>query len=274
MAFVKRFYNGTTRRYIALFGTLFNKIEIDRRNNDGAQVQQVLVPIAYGPFQKFLSRITEDPNFFGDDDTTPRPAITLPRMSFEMTSFVYDGTRKISSNQKLRKLNKAESNDARFYNWSAAPYNIDFSLYIMVKYAEDGVKIIEQILPFFKPEWTTTARLIDDLDPLDIPLVLNGVTNEDLYEGSFEERRAILWTLNFTMKCWYFGPEQDKKVIKFVDADMFTDTAANTEASEQVNVYPGLTEGGDPSTDANNTIAYTDIEFDDDWGIIRVIDEE
>lgn len=267
MAFVNNFYNGTTRRYVALFGTLFNKIEITRKNLDNAQAQQLIVPIAYGPFQKFLSKITQDPDFY---DTH---AITLPRMSFEINNMAYDGTRKIASNQKLRKTAKAETDSARSYAWSAAPYNIDFSLYIMVKYAEDGVKVIEQILPFFKPEWTTTVKLIDELDPVDVPLILNSVTNEDLYEGSYEERRAILWTLNFTMKAWYFGPEREKKVIKFVDVDMYTNTTANTEPSEQINVYPGLTEFGQPSTDANNTINYTDIEFDDDWGVIRVITE-
>jgi hypothetical protein len=141
----------------------------------------------------------------------------------------------------------------------------------MTKYSEDATKIVEQIIPFFKPEWTATVKLINDLDPIDIPIILNGITNEDLYEGSFEERRSVLWTLNFTMKGWYFGPEREKKIIKFVDVDMWTSMDASSDPSEGVNVYPGLTANNAPTTDPDLTIPYEEIQFDDDWGIIRVI---
>jgi hypothetical protein len=265
MAFVNHFYNATTRKYVALFGSLFNKISITRDDLNGDQVQRMVVPIAYGPWQKFLSRITQDP------ELNRKTAISLPRMSFEITNMTYDGVRKIGSKQKLRKELKDESEGAKSYTWSAAPYNIDFSLYIMTKYSEDAVKIVEQIIPFFKPEWTTTVKLIPDLDPIDIPLVLNGVTSEELYEGSYEERKSILWTLNFTMKCWYFGPERQRKVIKFVDAHMFTRTEANATLEERVIVRPGLTANGSPTTDANNSISWEEIQFDDDWGVIRII---
>lgn len=268
MAFVNHFYNATTRKYIALFGTMFNKISITRDDNSDVQIQRMVVPIAYGPFQKFLARISQDP------ELDKKSSITLPRMSFEINNMVYDGTRKINSTQKLRKELKAETNGSRSFMWSAAPYNLDFSLYIMTKHSEDGVKILEQILPFFKPEWTTTVKLIDDLEPIDIPLILNGVTSEELYEGSFEERRSVLWTLNFTMKCWYFGPERQKKIIKFIDVDIYDTLDTNADPQEQVLVYPGLTANGQPTTSPNNTIAYTDIEFDDDWGVIRVIEED
>jgi len=264
MAFVNHFYNATTRKYVALFGTIFNKIRITRDRNSGEQVQSIVVPIAYGPFQKFLARITQDPNLDAPS------AITLPRMSFEITNMVYDGTRKIASKQKMLK-NLGETEDQKLYVWSAAPYNIDFSLYIMTKYSEDATKIVEQIIPFFRPEWTATVKLIDDLDPIDIPIVLNGITNEELYEGSFEERRSVLWTLNFTMKAWYFGPEREKKIIKFVDVDMWDDVDSSKSPVEGVNVYPGLTANGTPTTDPDLTIPYTDIEYDEDWGVIRVI---
>lgn len=268
MAFVNTFYNATTRKYIALFGTLFNKIVVNRYDNQGVEQQGIVVPIAYGPFQKFLAKITQDPEF------TQTSAITLPRMSFEINSMTYDGTRKIGSTQKIRKENKPEIDGSRGYSWSGAPYNLDFSLYIMTKYSEDAVKIVEQILPFFKPEWTTTVNLIDDLDPIDIPLILNGVTNEELYEGSFEERRSVLYTLNFTMKCWYFGPERKKKIIKFVDAHMYNTMDASANPAEAVQVFPGLTSDGQPTTNVDNTIPYSDIEFDDDWAAITVIEED
>jgi hypothetical protein len=265
MAFVNHFYNATTRKYIALFGTLFNKISIARDDADGNRAQFMTVPIAYGPWQKFLSRITQDP------ELNRKTAISLPRMSFEITNMTYDGSRKIASVQKLRKSLKPESDRARSFSWSATPYNIDFSLYIMTKYSEDATKIIEQILPFFKPEWTTTVNLIEDLESFDIPLILNGITNEELYEGNYEERRSVLWTLNFTMKCWYFGPERKRRVIKFVDAHMFTDTKTDAVVQEKVNVLPGLTANGEPTTDINDSIPYTEIEFDDDWGVIKLI---
>jgi hypothetical protein len=268
MSFVNHFYNATTRKYITLFGTLFNKIVITRDDLNGTEVQKMVVPISYGPWQKFLSRITQDLEL-------NRPsAINLPRMSFEITNMVYDGVRKIPSTQKIRKSLKSETNGARSFEWSGAPYNIDFSLYIMTKHSEDAVKIVEQIIPFFMPEYTTTVKLIDDIDPIDIPLVLNGITNEELYEGSYEERKSVLWTLNFTMKCWYFGPERERKVIKFVDARMFTSTDVDAEAEESVTVRPGLTANGTPTTDIEETIPYQEIEFDDDWGIITYIEED
>lgn len=265
MAFVNHFYNATTRKYIAVFGTLFNKISIARDDLDGNRVQFMTVPISYGPWQKFLSRITQDPNL------DKKSAISLPRMSFEITNMSYDGARKIGSVQKLRKLDAPETDQSRSFSWSAAPYNIDFSLFIMTKYSEDATKIIEQIIPFFKPEWTTTVNLIDGLDSFDIPLILNGITNEELYEGTYEERRAILWTLNFTMKCWYFGPEKRRRVIKFVDVDVYGDTKADAVVQEKINVLPGLTANNEPTTDINETIPYQDIEFDDDWGLINLI---
>lgn len=268
MAFVNHFYNGTTRKYIALFGTLFNKISITREDLNGTETQKMIVPISYGPWQKFLSRITQDP------DLAKKSAITLPRMSFEITNMVYDGSRKIASTKKILKSQKSETGGARSYQWSAAPYNIDFSLYIMTKYSEDAVKVVEQIIPFFMPEWTTTVKLIDDLDPIDVPLVLNGITNEELYEGSYEERKSILWTLNFTMKCWYFGPDRTRKVIKFVDVDVWDDVDTSKSPIEGVNVYPGMTSNGTPTTDPDLTIPYTDIEFDEDWGVVRVITDE
>jgi hypothetical protein len=181
----------------------------------------------------------------------------------------YDGSRKVNSLKKIRS-NTGESN----FQYTPAPYNIDFSLYIMTKYADDAVQIVEQIVPFFKPEWTTTVSLIDDIDPFDVPLVLNSITTEDLYEGDFETRRSILWTLNFTMKAWYLGPVRDKSIIKFVDTRIYDNTTANNVFMSQVQVHPGLTANGMPTSIANNSIAWDQIEIDDDWGIVTIIRSE
>lgn len=265
MAIVNHFYNATTKKYVAIFGTIFNKIMITRNTNDDAQVQEIIVPIAYGPFQKFLAKITQDPYH-------EKPsAITLPRMSFEITNMVYDGSRKIGAKQKIIK-NTPEQDNQKSYVWTGTPYNLDFSLYIMTKYSEDATKVIEQIIPFFKPEYTVTAKLIDGIEPIDIPIILNGITNEELYEGSFEERQSVLWTLNFTMKSWYFGPNREKKYIKLVDVDARTKSEDSPIPDENIQVFPGLTAGGQPTTDPADTVPYDQINFEDDWGTITVID--
>lgn len=264
MSFVNYFYNQTTRKYIALFGTLFNKISIARYDyNTNDIVQKMIVPISYGPYQKFLVRLGQDPNL------DRKPAMTLPRMAFEITSFQYDGSRKVNSIKKMRS-SVGESD----FQYAPAPYNIDFSLYIMTKYAEDATQIFEQIIPFFKPEWTTTVGLVDGIDPFDVPLVLNSVTTEDLYEGDFETRRSILWTLSFTMKAWYLGPVRQKGIIKFVDTRLHNTTSGANTFMSQVQVHPGLTANGQPTSIANNSVFWDQIEIDDDWGIVTIIRDE
>jgi hypothetical protein len=259
MSIVNHFYNGTTRRYIALFGSLFNKISITREDNQGNEVQRMVVPISYGPFQKFLAKVTQDPKL-------NRPqAVSLPRMSFEILSMNYDGTRKTNS---LNKLRTASDNS---FVYSPAPYNIEFNLYVMTKYAEDGTKIIEQIMPFFKPEYTFTAFVLDDLPALDLPLILNSVTAEDIYEGDFESRRSLMWTLSFTMKVWFFGPQRERKVIKFVDVRNYPQMQEGSGSN--ILVQPGLTANNEPTTDIDESIRFDEIQFDDDWGVITMIED-
>lgn len=269
MAIANHFYNETTRKYVALFGTIFNQLTIKRRDNAGSEIQTMIVPLSYAPFQKILARVLQDPDL--NNSTTT--AINLPRMSFEITSIVYDPSRKIASTQKMRKSQKAETDSSRNFLYASVPYNLDFSLYIMTKYSEDATQLMEQIIPFFTPDWTVTAKMVPDLDPLDIPIILNGVTTEELYEGDFAERQSILYTLSFTLKGWYFGPEKQRKVIKFIDIDMATGTLANTSPEESVIIQPGLTANGTPTTDINETIPYTSIQFDDDWGVITLIED-
>jgi len=143
----------------------------------------------------------------------------------------------------------------------------------MAKYTEDGTKILEQILPFFKPEFVVSAKMIDDMDVIaDIPIVLNSVSKEDVYEGSYDERRVFIWTLNFTLKGYYYGPTSEKKVIKFVTANAYADLDANT-AYQTVTVKPGLTVTGQPTTDILQSVPYTDINIDDDWAYIVQVED-
>lgn len=258
MAIANYFYNATTRKYVALFGTYFNQLTVERIDNNEVLQQRMIVPISYAPFQKILSRLEQNPDF------KTKTAISLPRMSFELTNMTYDGERKISPITKIRK-NVVDDSGGRRFVYAGSPYNLDFSLYIMAKYQEDATKLLEQIIPFFNPDFTSTVRLIPGLDPIDIPLILNGVSMEDIYEGSYEERRSILYTLNFTMKAWYFGPEKQKSVIKFVDVRYATDSDTNTPFEEFYSVTPGMTANNEPTTDRDLSIDYSLIEFDDNW---------
>ena len=228
------FYNETTRRYVAVFGTMFNDIEISRKTGN-TTTQQMKVPINYAPMQKILARINQDPQLNA-------PAITLPRMSFEMTGMTYAPDRKLTSVTKLVRASAADGDMTSMY--APAPYDIEFQLNVMTKYNEDGTKIIEQILPFFKPDCTVSVKLIDELGTyFDIPIVLNSVSQEDTYEGDFESRRALIWTLNFTMKGYFFGPVSTRKQITFVDVDVapvsdFADGQPGNVEASQVTASP------------------------------------
>lgn len=263
--FGNRFYHSITRKYVALFGTLWNDIEITRDTSTGTQT--IKVPVSYAPMEKVLSRVSENPNL-------DAPAITLPRMSFEIVGIEYDGTRKVVSNRKntVRLVNDNDNVQSVF---TPAPYNISFELNILTKYTEDGSKILEQIIPYFKPDWTPSVQLLEDIDYyLDVPVVLNSVTTQDTYEGAYDERRALIWTLNFTLKGYYFGPTTNRKVIKFAQVNTYVNNQENVDANTYhniVTVQPGLTANGEPTTDVTQTIPYTDINKDDDWDYIVTI---
>lgn len=259
------FYNETTRRYVAVFGTVFNDLRITRKDNNSNTVQTMTVPINYGPYQKFLARLEQNPDLRA-------PQITLPRITFEITNMQYDSTRSLTPATKHAR--PITSNNASYNTQlTPAPYNITFQLNILTKFQEDGLKIIEQILPFFKPDYAPSVKLIDDMDlSFDIPIILDNISSQDLYDGNFEERRVLTWTLNFTMKAYYFGPVTPKKVIKFVQSNLYADLNANVVA-QSITVQPGLTIAGDPTTDINETVPYSDINFDDDWAYIVQIED-
>lgn len=259
MAIANYFYNGTTRKYVALFGTYFNQLQVKRVDNGGVTQQSMIVPISYAPFQKILSRLEQNPDF------KAKSAINLPRMSFEMTNMQYDSDRKLSPISKIRKTVTDDITGGRNFVYGGTPYNLDFSLYIMTKYQEDAVMLLEQIVPFFNPDYTRTVKLIDGLEPLDIPLVLSGVSMDEVYEGNFEERRSIVYTLNFTMKAWFFGPEKETGIIKFIDIRYATDSDTNTTPEEFYTLQPGMTAANTATTNPDLSVDYSLIEFDDNW---------
>lgn len=259
-------YNEQIKRYVAVFGTMFNDIVLTKRNQDGTVAKLVRVPISFGPKERFLVRRNDDPNL-------DRPyAISLPVMSFEMNGMLYDGPRKLNTTTRYVVPDGVDK-DKLISLWQPVPYDINFQLNIMTKSYDDGCQIMEQIVPFFTPEFTNEVILISDPEvAIDVPLVLVGITPTDTYEGDFKERRAMIWTLDFVMKGWFFGPTYNKKTIKVTDVNLYDKMDATTPVVN-INLTPGLTIDGEPTTDPSQTIPYEDINADDNWGYIVEVTE-
>lgn len=214
--FGNEFYHETIRRYVIVFGTMFNDMIVWRRDSAGAISKRLKVPIAYGPRSKFISKIQQDPLLRVE-------AVSLPRMGFQITGYNYDSNRKLQTIGYIRNVSaNTDIKNSMVYN--PVPYNIDFELSIYVLNAEDGTMLIEQILPYFTPEWTNTIKLVDDIDlRMDVPVVLNSLTTEDTYEDSYDNRRTIIHTLSFTMKGYLFGPVKEKSVINLANTRVYVD---------------------------------------------------
>ena len=213
-------YHEIFRKTIVAFGTLFNNIELRRSD------EVMKVPLAYGPKQKFLARLDQVP-----DPTNKRVQITLPRISFEINGINYDSTRKVSPTQKIKIASTTDKNKNVFM---PVPYNIGFELGIIAKNQEDGLQILEQILPVFQPHYNLSVKLLTSVNEIkDVPVVLTNVEYEDDYEGDFSTRRAIIYTLQFTAKTYLYGPVTESKIIKKAVTDYYTDTNV-TRAPRQV----------------------------------------
>ena len=225
------FYNETTKRAVSIFGTLFNNITVKKIKEDGTVLTEQKVPISYGPKQKFLQRLAEEPNLTDGN----RTAISLPRIAFQISGFEYDASRQ--QNKLIRHSKSTLESDGtnRSYQYQPAPYNITFQLSILAKNMNDALQIVEQILPYFQPEYTVTMKMIDSMtDYRDVPIILNSVNMEDQYEGTFEERRVIEYTLEFTMKLNYFGPVYTGSVIKNVIERDYINSATGLFTTSQI----------------------------------------
>ena len=257
------FYHETLRRCVVGFGTLFNDIHITRKDSSGNTVQSMKVPLAYGPKQKFLVRLREDPSI------SKSVAITLPRIGFEIGALSYDSTRKLNKIQKVKKAGSSGSKVDTQY--MPVPYNIDFELYAMAKNSDDALQIVEQILPYFQPDYTVTINDNTDMGiKRDVPLILNSVGYEDNYEGEFQARRAIIYTMQFTAKFYLYGPVSSTKVIKTVQADSYTDMPDKSPKREQrytVSPSPATAEADDDFGFNETTSFFSDAkEFNPETG--------
>jgi hypothetical protein len=222
------FYNESTRNVVVAFGTIFNNIQLAKKDASGNVTQTMKVPLAYGPKQKWLTRLTEDPNL------NKPVAVTLPRIGFEISGLEYDASRKLNKMVKVKKTINGVDNDTLKSGFMPVPYNANFELVIMAKNSDDALQILEQILPYFQPDYTVTLREIPELDIIrDVPVTLTGINYEDNYDSDFTSRRAIIYTLSFTAKYYLYGPVTAQNLIRTVQVDQYTDMPVNVPPREQ-----------------------------------------
>ena len=253
------YYHEILRKTIIAFGTIFNDISVVHRDSAGNVTNDMKVPLAYGPAQKFLARIEQQENL-------NKPVqITLPRMSFEQNGITYDAARKSSVTQTFKAV---DGNNVKKV-FMPVPYDVSFELNIFAKLNDDALQIVEQILPYFQPSFTVTLDLVESIgEKRDIPIVLNGISFQDDYEGDFSTRRALIYTLSFTAKTYLFGPVADSVdgLIRKVNVDMYGNTDVKTATrTMRYTVQP------EPKKDYNNDgeITVADrpfIEPGDDFG--------
>jgi len=234
------FYHATMRKSVAVFGTLFNNISVIRKDGSGGILNTVKVPLAYGPKQKFLARLDQEAGF-----DAPL-AIKLPRMAFEMTSLELDTTQKLGKLNKIVETHGSDITKKKTIKHFTS-YDIGMSLYIMAKNQDDGLQIVEQILPYFQPEYTVSITPVDNFThKQDVPIVLTAVNIDDQYEGAFEERRVLIYQLDFTMKMKFYGPTGDVGLIREVNIDF--EKFGTNNVMEEMDFTVGATDTADSYT--------------------------
>ncbi len=267
------FYHKTIFKSVATFGTLFNDITVKRKTSDSNIVKELKVPLSYGPRSKFLAKIEE---------TDKNVAITLPRISFEMSGFSYDSQRKLNS-LGVRYNTTETGSEKSMHN--PVPYNIGFSLNVYVEHFDEGLQIIEQIVPFFSPYLNIPSKLVyDDMGIVDdVPVLLNDVSLEESYEGQFEDKRVIMWNLSFTLKTNIFKPVKESDLIRQVETNVISTPTGDSgevtpEEKQQAQesgsksksvTKPGLTDQGEPTTKESESVPKEQIEADDEFGFIE-----
>ena len=249
------FYNRTIRKIVVAFGTVFNDIYLVRYTKDGLTAKETIkVPLNWGAKEKYITRLTADPTL------TKSIATTLPRISFEMTGMSYDSSRKLPTTVRNFSANNSTSVKTQYV---PVPYNFDFSLSIYVRNTEDGTQILEQILPFFTPDFSVTVDFIPLMDPkYDMPIILNSVSNEVDYEGDMMATRMIIWNLEFTAKSHIWPPIKTGKVITTANTNLYIQPNSTLEQQVYVDFANGVGRFSDSETlrvagkDVYGTVAY------------------
>ena len=249
------FYHEAIKRAVSVFGTMFNEIDIQRDNADGTTSQNIRVPLSYGPKQKFIARLDQAADLM--DNTNSRVAMTLPRLAFDITGIGYDAERKLGK-LKQYKLQDASDNTVLKTQFAPVPYNIQFGLYCMAKNTEDALQIVEQILPFFTPDFTVTMTTVPGTaEKRDVPIVLQDVSYDDQYEGDFQSRRVIIWTLNFEMKTYLYGSISKSEIIRDVRARTYMSDTGKVDTTSgrqsEISVIPNPTSASPETSPLNIT---------------------
>ena len=257
--FGEHFYHKQIRNTVIAFGTIFNNIHIKRLDSSGNPLQSLKVPLSYSPKEKFIARLDQQSSLTGSDSSV---AITLPRMAFDITGYAYDPTRKLNKNQRVGVVTTNADTTKLNAQYSPVPYDVSIQLNVFTATSDDGLQIIEQILPYFQPDYTVTMIENSVMDSKrDIPFILESVNYEDSYAGSLTDTRRITYSLSFTAKIYLYGPISTGAVIKTVSADLYTNTSDQSPSrSERVTVTPNPT-----SADKDDTYTYTTtLDFFDD----------
>lgn len=259
------YFHDLIRKYVATFGTLFNDIKLRRTNRLGAVTQTIEVPLTYGPRDKFVTRLQQD------SDLDSQVAITLPRISFEIVRMGFDPSRQLPATNKI--IHDGTANKVKRV-FTQVPYDIQFALNVYTMTNEDGVRIVEQILPFFVPQFAPTVQLLEEPDMrMDIPIILNGITTQDLYDGAFEQRRVLVHTLDFLMKGYMIGPVVEKPLILFANTNFRIDgfNSAIGTSNNDVEAFkfrPGQFANGLPTSNGALSVAANTILPNSNFGVI------
>jgi len=264
----QNFYWGLTRKYVILFGSIFDDIWIDRVDANGVSQKTIKVPLQYGPKERYLTRYIQNP------DLLREVSMVFPRMSFEITGIRYDADRKKNTIGQYAAINS--STNTMYTQFNPVPYNFDITLSIISRNTEDALRIVEQIMPFFTPQWNTTLNLIPEMNySINVPIILNTVNAVDTYASNFEDKEWVIWEMTFTIKGELWGPVQNSSQIKEVIVNSYASPSGNissyvgtTSPQEIIDVQPGLTANGQPTSNAEQSIPASEIKATDNYGFI------
>lgn len=252
------FYHKRVRTAVSVFGSMFNNLYVLRQNSSGETISQVKVPLSYAPKRNFISRLEE---MSKGEEAERRVAIKLPRMSFEITNMQYDATRQLPKTNNISTV-VSDSITKRRKLYTSTPYTISFQLNIYAKSQDDALQIVEQILPYFAPQYTLTIKPFSDIDSLteDVPITLSGVTFQDDFEGAVEQRRTIIYTLDFEMKIALYGPESNKSIIRDVRNNLFLQEAGNADSDVYIKTLQITPNPTSVSADSDYGFIETDLD--------------
>ncbi len=255
--FGTHFYHKRVRTAVSVFGSLFNNLHVLRTNSAGEVISQVKVPLSYAPKRNFIERINA---MSKGEDAERRVAIKLPRMSFEITNMSYDPARQLPKINRFGLVNDDETKKNKFY--TSVPYDVNFQLSVYAKSQDDALQVVEQILPYFAPQYTVSVKPFSDFQEVkeDVPIVLDGINFEDTYEGALEQRRTIIYNLDFTMKIAFYGPDVEQGIIREVNNNLYI-MGDSDDFYQRIQVTPTPV-GVSPDSDYGFQTVYLDSAYD------------